>query len=340
MVVVGLVLLIACANVANLLLARAAVRGREMAIRLAIGAARRRLVQAAAHGERVALGAWRHRRGRCSRGGAAALLVGVAFGRVGPVVLDLGVDGRVLAFTLIVAVATGILFGLAPAWRATRIDPQVALKANGRGIVEGHTRFTIGKALVVGQIALSLVLVVGAGLLLGSFRKLTTLDPGFQRDGVLIVSVNLRNAGYSADGYGPVQRDLLARFRALPGVQRGGCVGSHADQRRARGTTSFEVDGFTPKSDDDALVYFNEVTDGFFAAMGTPLLAGRDFDERDQAGKSVGCDRERDDGAQVLPWCQSARKELSPRHARHRSGRRIEIVGVVKDSKYRAVARG
>ena len=197
MVVVGLVLLIACANVANLLLARAAA---PAVVKWRFGSRSVRLGGAsfsAAHRERVTGRTRRHRRHRRSRNGAARCWSALFRAGRSQSSLDLSVDRRVLAFTLTVAVATGLLFGLAPAWRATHIDPQVALKANGRGIVEGHSRLAIGKLLVVGQIALSLVLVIGAGLLLGSFRNLTTLDPGFQRDGVLIVSVNLRNAGYS-----------------------------------------------------------------------------------------------------------------------------------------------
>ena len=218
MAVVGLVLVVACANVANLLLARAAVRSREMAIRLAIGAGRRRLVRQLLT-ESVLLAGLGALAGIAFARWGTSLLVGLLSSGSFRVSLDLGVDGRVLAFTLGVAVLTGVLFGLAPAWRATRIDPQAALKATGRGVAEGHSRLTVGKALVVGQIALSLVLVIGAGLLLGTFRKLVTLDPGFRREGVLVVGVSLRNAGYEEQRYAAVHRDLLDRFRALPGVE-------------------------------------------------------------------------------------------------------------------------
>ena len=334
MVVVGLVLLIACANVANLLLARAAVRGREMAIRLAIGAARRRLFRQLLTESVLLAGLGAIAGIAFARWGSALLVSGLSRGPV-PVVLDLGIDGRVLGFTLLVAVTTGILFGLAPAWRATRVDPQVALKANGRGVVEGHSRFSIGKALVIGQIALSMVLIVGAGLLLGSFRKLTTLDAGFQREGVLIVSVSLRNAGYSADALGPVHSDLLARFRALPGVHAAG-----ASQMTPISGSSWndfiKVDGYTPTSAEDALVYFNEVTDGFFAALGTPLLAGRDFNESDRpVGPRVAIVNE--------TLARKFFRGASPlgKHYRlvmHDSlGPPIEIVGVVKDAKYRTL---
>ncbi len=332
MAVVVLVLCVACANVANLLLARAAVRGREMAIRLAIGAARRRLVRQLLT-ESVLLAGLGAIAGIAFARWGTSLLVGLLSRGQLPVFLELGLDGRVLVFTLGVAVLTGVLFGLAPAWRATRIDPQVALKANGRGVAEGHSRFTIGKALVVGQLALSLVLVIGAGLLLGTFRKLVTLDPGFERDGVLIVGVNLQNTGYGSDRYGSVHRDLLDRFRALPSVQTAAAsvitpISGSAWNDYVR------VDGFTRKSADDALVYFNQVTDGFFAAMGTPLLAGRDFDARDRlGGQPVAIVNE--------TLAQKFFAGTSPlgkyyRLEQHDSlGAPIQIVGVVKDAKYR-----
>ena len=334
MVVVGLVLLIACANVANLLLARAAVRSREMAIRLAIGAARRRLVRQLLT-ESVLLAGLGAMAGVVFAKWGAQVLVRVLSGGQFAVSLDLAVDSRVLGFTLVVAVVTGILFGLAPAWRSTRVDPQLTLKANGRGVVEGQTRFTFGKALVVGQIALSLVLVIGAGLLLGSFRRLTAFDPGFRREGVLIVSANLSNAGYTPATYGTARRELLARFRGLPGVQS-----ASASQVTPLSGDSWndyvKVDGYVEKSREDALVYFNEVTDGYFATLGTPIVAGRDFDERDvPKGQAV-----------VIVNESMARKfygNASPigknlRLVTHDSaGPPIEVVGVVRDAKYQTL---
>jgi predicted permease len=335
MVVVGLVLLIACANVANLLLARATVRGREMAIRLALGAARRRVVRQLLT-ESVLLAGLGAVAGLLFARWGSALLVSVLSSGQSQVALDLTLDGRVLGFTLAIAAATGILFGLAPAWRASRIDPQAALKSNARGVVEGHSRFTIGKALVVGQIALSLVLVVAAGLLLGSFRKLTTLDPGFDRNGVLVAAVSLRNAGYGGDEYGAVHRDLLTRLRAIPGVQH---VGS-SDITPISGSAwnnRIQVEGYTPKANrDDAIVYFNEVSDGYFSAMGTPLLAGRDFDQRDRpSGQPVAIVNE----AVVQKFFRGA----SPLGKHYRvvmhgaAETPVEIVGVVKNAKYKQI---
>src|SRR4029079_8915799 len=186
MAIVALVLLIACANVANLLLARATVRRREMAVRVALGAGRGRLARqliteslllssiGAVIG--IALAIW----------GSRLLVRLLSEGESG-VALDLGVDLPILLFTIGVATLTGLLFGLVPAWRAGRVDPQAAMKAQGRGVAEGHSRFAMGKALVVAQVAVSLVRIMGAGLLVGSWRKLATLDPGFRREGVLLV---------------------------------------------------------------------------------------------------------------------------------------------------------
>ena len=331
MAVVVLVLLVACANVANLLLARAAARGREMAIRLAIGAARRRLVRQLLT-ESVLLAGLGATLGIVFARWGTSLLLGLLSRGQLPVSLDVGLDVPVLAFTLGVAILTGVLFGLAPAWRATRIDPQAALKANGRGVAEGHSRFTIGKALVVGPIALSLVLVIGAGLLLGTFRRLVTLDPGFKRDGVLIVSVNLRNAGYQANRYGMVHDDLLGRFRSLPGVQA--AAASVITPISGSSWNDFiRVDGFTPKSADDALAYFNEVTDGFFAAMGTPLVAGRDFDARDRLGAPPVVIVNEALAKKFFHGASPLGKYYRP--VEHDSlGAPIQIVGVVKDAKY------
>ncbi|MGH7506940.1 MAG: ABC transporter permease, partial [Longimicrobiales bacterium] len=193
---VGLVLLIACANVANLLLARAASREREFAIRAAIGAGRARLARQLVT-ESILFALMGAALGLViARFGAQALVALIAQDD-GGIALDLSLSARVLTFTTAVAVLTALLFGLVPAWRAGRVDPQTTMSERGRGIAQGHGRFTMGKALVAAQVALSLVLLVGAGLLVGSLRNLVTLDPGFRTDGVLIASADLRPAGFA-----------------------------------------------------------------------------------------------------------------------------------------------
>ncbi|MEO8032030.1 MAG: ABC transporter permease, partial [Gemmatimonadota bacterium] len=174
MSVVGLVLLIACGNVANLMLARGTVRQREIAMRLALGATRGRLIRQMLT-ESVLLALLGAAAGFLLARWGSVLLVQLLSTRRDVVSLDLSLDYRLLAFTIGVAVMTAVLFGLAPAWRSTRIDPQVAMRAHGRGVLEGGTRFTLGKALVLGQVALSLVLVLGAALMLRTFHTLATI---------------------------------------------------------------------------------------------------------------------------------------------------------------------
>ena len=216
MAIVGVVLLISCANVANLLLARSAARQREIAIRMALGSGRGRCCVNCSPSSLV-----------LSLSGAALgvlfaqwgtrILVGFLSNRRENVFLDLSVDMRVLAFTAGVAILTGLLFGLAPAWKGTRVNPQSAMKANARGVIEG-SRFGLGKALVVLQVALSLLLVVGAGLMLTTFFKLASLDAGFDRQHVLLVDVNLREQAQS-ERRGAIFQEVQDRLRAVPGVR-------------------------------------------------------------------------------------------------------------------------
>ena len=286
MVLVGLVLLIACANIANLLLARAAVRQREIAIRLALGAGRWRLIRQllteslllslAGGGLGVVFARW-----------ASRLLMGFLSTGRQAVWLDLGLDWRILGFTLGVATVTGVLFGLAPAWRAARVDPQSAMKSGGRGIAGADRRHRIGRALVVGQVALSLVLVAAAGLLVGSFRRLVTLDPGFRRNGVLLAAMDLGSTGLKGRELVTVPSEILRQVRAVPGVTSASM--SMVTPVGHSGWNDFvSAQGFHPTSFRDSLAYFNHVSDGYFTTMGTELLAGRDITADDVAqGRSV-----------------------------------------------------
>jgi predicted permease len=197
--------------------------------------------------------------------------------------LDIGLDMRVLSYTMAVAAGTGILFGLAPAWRASSAAPQSALRTAGREVSERRGRLSIGKMLVVGQLAMSLFLVVGAGLLIGTLTRLQSTETGFNRNGVLLVSVNKRNVGYSALESRVVDRELLERLRALPGV----ASASSAKINPISGSAwnnYVDVDGFEPADRRETLVWFNSTSDDFFSTLQTSLLAGRDFDSRDALG--------------------------------------------------------
>jgi putative ABC transport system permease protein len=331
MILVGVVLVIACANIANLLLARAAVRQREIAIRLAIGAGRWRLIRQLL-AESLLLSFSGGAIGMVFALWASRLLVNFLSGSGQPVWLDLSLDGRVLAFTIGVAAATGLLFGVAPAWRATQVDPQMAMKSGGRGIAVSDLRYRIGKGLVVGQVALSLVLVAAAGLLVGSFRRLVTLDPGFRRAGVVLAELNLGNGGFKDRQLQSVPTEILRRIRAVPGVASASM--SMVTPVGHFGWNEFVLaPGFSPASRQDSLAFFNHVSEGYFATLGTQQLAGRDITAADVAqGRSV-----------AVINLTMARRVFGSDHPIGRTFRTPvgdsaspprEVIGVVRDAKY------
>ena len=335
MSITGIVLLIACANVANLLLARATARQREMAVRLALGAGRRRLARQLIT-ESLLLSGVGALLGVAFAAWGSRLLVGM-LARTGRVVsLNLSTDPRILGFTVVVALLTGLLFGLAPVWRAGRVDPHTAMRAQGRGTVEGHTRLSIGKALVVGQIALSLVLVAAAGLLLGSWRKLLTVDTGFQRDHILLVNVDMRPAGLPATQRGATYNQLVDRVRAVPGV-RAASSSQVTPVGRATWNDVLHVEGFTPRSLEDGVAWTNAVSDRYFTTMNIPLVAGRDFNAQDRPGTSRVAIVSRTTAGKFFkdpaPIGKTFRLEQGPTGL----GPPIEIIGVVGDTKYQSL---
>lgn len=278
MAIVGAVLLIACANIANLQLARGAARRHEIGVRLALGASRSRLIrQLLTEGLLLSLAGAAF--GLLFAHWGSRVLVGFLARHNQVVALDLTPDLRVLAFTFLAGALTGLLFGLAPAWRAAHVDPLATLKPSGRGAAEGHSRFSTSRALVVAQIALSLVMIAGAGLLLSSWRRIVSLDPGFRSEGVLLVSVATGLARIPAEQRGMTYSRILERLRAIPGV----AVASVAWRTPFGGNARIPIDveGFTPPSGDDARVQMNQVSEGYFATLRTPILAGRDFNQGD-----------------------------------------------------------
>ncbi len=280
---VGVVLLIACANIANLLMARGAARQREISIRLAIGAGRRRVVRQLLT-ESMILAVLGASLGVLFARWAAQSLVGVISVRGQALALDVGLDGRVLAFTVGVAVVTALLFGLLPAWRATRVDPQAAMKSGGRGIVDGDTRYRAGRALVVGQVALSLGLVSVAALLMNSFRKLVTQDPGFDSRGALLVDMNFSKLTAGKDSASLVllndQNQMVQDLRQTPGVSA--AAAAFITPASGIGWNDFVViPGYDLPGGKLPMSYFNQVSDGYFSTMHTTLLMGRVFTEAD-----------------------------------------------------------
>ncbi len=278
---VGFVLLIACANVANLLLARASGRAREIAVRTAMGASRRALIRQlmteslllslAGAGLGLLLASW----------GLHAI---TALGPAAVAGMDIHVSGRVLGFTLLVAVATGLLFGLAPALQTSRTDVQETLREGQRGSSERAGR-RLRRALVVGEVALALTLLAGAGLLVRSFARIQGVDPGFDPHHLLTFSIALPKAGYPLDTAQIAFWDrTLERLRSTPGVVAVGMT-SNLPFSGGWSTGSFTVEGYTPPPGQPGpWGDIRVASTGFARAMRLPLIRGRFIGTQDRAG--------------------------------------------------------
>ena len=334
MMIVALVLVIACANIAGLMLAEGATREKEIAVRAALGASRGRLMRQLL-AESVLLSLLGSGLGLLvARWGAASLARSLSTA-ADPLYLDLAIDGRVLGYTVGVAIAVALLVGLLPASRATRAALSGAMKARS-AVGERHAVFHIGKWIVGGQVALSLVLLVAGGLLLRTFVNLVTLDVGFDRANILIV--NARPPWFAADAtkLQPEQKplvydELARRLGTVPGV---------VSVARAFTTpigddnwvTSLHVDRPGAPSGDDAASHMNFVSPGYFRTLGTPLVAGRDFTDQDTGAVAPRRCRQRDAGADILPGLLAARRALphgarpaTARDRRHRQGLEIRV---------------
>jgi putative ABC transport system permease protein len=320
--ITGMVLLIACANLANLMLARTSARDREIAVRLAIGASRGRVIRHMLAESLLLAGA----------GALAAVFI--ARGLSGFLVaymntsVDLVPDGRVLLFTTGVAILTCILFGLGPALRAGRAAPESALRSGGRGLTA--SRFGWRRALVATQIALSMVLLVGALLFSRSLRNLTTLDAGFRQDGILIAYLDFGKLGVPVDRRVAFRREIVDRLRAAPGVD----AASEAQFLMADGSESNRIwiDGEGAQRGIGSR--FNHVGTDYFKTLGVPLIAGREFDVRDVAGSpkviivNEAFARALELGSNAVG--KRLRRESQPNSPEET----FEIVGVVKNTKY------
>jgi putative ABC transport system permease protein len=278
MATTGLVLLIACANLANLLLARASVRETEIAVRMAIGASRWRLVRqllaeslllaiaGAALGAGLALGLSR------------ALLAFISTGDK-PVFVGLSPDWRVLGFTGALAVLTCLLFGLLPALRATYLSPVAAMRAGGRSVTAGPERFSLRRVLVATQVALSLVLLVGALLFVRSLHNLLNTDAGFQSEGVLMVQIGFGKAQYAKERRLAVYRELSDRLASIAGATSAAQVGMTPVS--GSGWDNFIGPDSAPAAASGKHSWFNRAGPDYFRTMGTRVVAGREFNERD-----------------------------------------------------------
>jgi predicted permease len=332
MAMVGLVLLIACANIANLLLARAGARSREVAVRLALGASRGRLIRQFLT-ESVLLSLTGAALGVLFARFAAGALVAWISASHNARFLDLSPDLRIIGFIAALAVLTGLLFGLAPALRATRVVAQPALKEGGRGLAGSRRNLGLGRALVVSQVALSLVLLVGAGLFVRSLGKLLGQDAGFRRENILLVEPDLRAARYSRARESTVYADLLDRLRHLPGVIS--AARSVVTPISGR-TWQWQVGVSAPGGERRIHSFFNLVSPGFLRTMGTPLLAGRDFTDADRAGAPFVALVNETAASRLFPGVDpigQVYSDLSPDRERIA----VQVVGLVKDAKYRSL---
>ena len=335
MAVVGLILLIACANIANILLARAAARQKEIAVRVALGAGGGRLVRQMLT-ESILLAAIGGAVGLLFAEWAEVALLRMVSAGSGQIPLDLHPNGKILAFTFGVSVLTGILFGLAPALRATRVDLNSVLKAAARGFSGSSSRpgrVPIGKVLVVAQVALSLLLLVVAGLFVRSFRNLSQVNLGYDREHLMQFETNALTYGYQRGEVIPLYEQILQRIRAIPGV-RGVSL---SDNGLLSGTDSqdpFTLEG-EAKAREDEEVRYDWVGPDFFAVAGIPILEGRDIGPRDSGN-----------GQRVAVINETFAREYFPKSnpigqrvvVRDSSGNfDFVIVGVAADSKHGSV---
>src|SRR3981189_258378 len=329
--VVAFVLLIACANVGNLLLVRSFARRHEMTVRLAIGAGRGRLLKQL-FTEGLILSAF---------GAGGGLLVAhwcrhalvLLFPARGGVAMHLPgeIDWRVLALSAGVCLIATLLLGLIPAMQTSKIDLAGALKSDSAGVVGGGGRAWVRSGLVVMQVSLSFVLLVGAGLLLQSLQKIRNTSPGFSTRNVLDTAINLVPAGYAAPRAQSFQDELLQRVKTLPGVESAAFARMTPLSYGSYSSTPIAVDGYQSTPEEQPTVEYNEVGPGYFATIGIPLLSGREFTRAD-------------DEKAALVAVRNETRAAEHRRGENASGQRVQVkgrwmqvVGVAEDSKYESV---
>ncbi len=323
--VAGVVLLISCANVANLVLARASHRRREIALRMALGSGRLRVVRQLlteslllSFGGGIAALA-------IAKWGVAALVRMISTGDT-PLPLDVHPDWRVFSFTATVSLASGILFGLAPAIRGTRVDPGPALKGGARGAAT-HSR-TLDRALVIAQVTLSLVLVTGAGLFTRTLQNLRSVNVGYDRENILMFAADAKLAGYPKERAGAIYQQIADKVAALPGVQSSSAsVVRPIDDQYYLVDRVRNIDGRDLPENDTIQVAWNASSPGYFATVGIPILRGRDFDLRPGACAFM-C---------ILVNESMARKAFPNENPIGHRMDDAEIIGVVADTHYNGI---
>ena len=352
MVVMGSVLLVACANVANLLLGRAMKRRREIAVRLALGAGRWRIVRQLLT-ESVLLsllgGALGLVLARWLTDILLSILPGLDTQNNTAVFLDVSLDWRILLFTALLSLVTGIAFGLVPALQTSKPDVMSALKDEMRALAGRSRRFTFRNALVVTQVAVSLLLLIPSGLLIRNLWLAQSSEYGFSTEHRYVMAVDLEGLGYDEDRQRSFRTDLLERVRAVPGV-RSATLADIVPLTGVNMVIGLEIEGESAGStgqdvftdnrqsmyalDQPGSLYLNSVETGYFEMMGIPLLNGRDFTARDNPSSPDVVVVNETLARRLAPGGNALGKHLIERDPFNKKTRFMEVVGVVKDSKY------
>ncbi|MGH9217940.1 MAG: ADOP family duplicated permease [Vicinamibacterales bacterium] len=329
MAMVGLLLLIACANTANLLLARATSRQREMAVRLSIGASRARIVSQLLT-ESVLLASVAALVGLAIAPLASELLVRMTIGiESGPLPFSVGIDQRVLLFTVAITLVTSFLFGFAPAWRATDVSLSTALKATGRTTHQG-ARLSLPKVLVVAQVALSLLLAVGAGVFVRSFGNLVALPLGFNQS-VLWVSISPSLGGYREPELAGLYARIIERAESLPGVESATLAMCGVMTGCRSSADGVVITGYASQPEEQVVVQENRVGPRYFSTVGMTIVGGRDFTAADFGSDApIAIVNE----AMVRKYFKD-RNPIGERFGGDTPD--VEIVGVVRDARVNAV---
>jgi predicted permease len=323
----GMVLLITCANLANLLMARATSREKEMGIRIAVGATPGRLVKQLLV-EIMLLSGAGSVCGVFLAGALGQYLVSFLSTQQDPLFMGLDNNWRVLGFTAAVALMTSVLFGLLPALRAARVSPGAVLKASGRGVTAARNTFGFRRVLVIAQVSLSFVLLIGALLFARTLRNLMVLDAGFRDNGILITNVDLTRLGLPFGRRVDFKNNLIHRIRAIPGVEAAADAEIIPISGNAENRDIF-VDEATGKLKAFSLV--NRVSPEFFKTLGTTLLEGRDFDEHDLPGAPLAAIVNREFARKFFAGADPLGKTFRLQEAKKPS---YKIVGLAENSKY------
>lgn len=325
--VTALVLLIVAANFANLLLARAAGRAREISVRMALGGSRARLIRQLLT-ESVTLSAL-----GCALGIPCAIwmtdMLGGMFPKMYlPLALNANLDLQGLAFMIAVALGIGILFGLAPAWHCARADLFGGLKEGSRG--NSSARLWLRSALIVAQLALALLLVIGGALCWQSFQYAKSMNRGFDPNNVLVANIRLFSNGYDRENGARFYQRLAERLREIPGVQASGLADYVPLGPEGGSSSQIKVDGYEPRPGENMAIYFNRITSGYFDTVRIPLLEGRDFRDADDASAPLAIIVNQTFAQRFWPGQHPVGRKMTIF-----GDRQMTVIGVVGDNKLR-----